>query len=178
MSLLLALMSLFGSPGAVSPTVGAMCSISSLRENPEGYFYPLAAIRRFVLDAQVIVRAVAVGTDSVSLIEDPAFPDAVVFRVLEVLRGAEPVTRLILQGKLVPRDDFNSGPVPYRMVRGSGQRGDCSAREYRLGAEYLFLLRSRAGGWTPHWAGLAPLNEQIRGGDDPWVVWVRRELGS
>ncbi|MFL5607097.1 MAG: phosphatase PAP2 family protein, partial [Gemmatimonadaceae bacterium] len=64
--------------------------------------------------------------------------------------------------------------VPYTMVRMAGQRGDCYARQYRRGAEYLLLLRHvDAKTLTPYWIPLAPLNEQVRGSDDAWVTWVR-----
>ena len=72
---------------------------------------------------------------------------------------------------------LRSNPEGYHYrLEGAGQRGDCYAREYRRGAEYLFLLRHGPAGPTPHWAPLAPLNEQIRGAEDPWIAWVRTEL--
>jgi hypothetical protein len=74
----------------------------------------------------------------------------------------------------VARDDFNSGTVPYQMVRSAGQRGDCHAREYRAEAEYLLLLQQLGvEGLSAHWKPLAPFNEQLRGPDDPWLIWVR-----
>jgi hypothetical protein len=80
-------------------------------------------------------------------------------------------------GVLVEQEDLRDGPIPYQMVRPAGQRGNCFATEYRPGAEYLLLLsRSDRAGLTPYWAPLAPLNEQIRGPDDPWVAWVREQL--
>ena len=88
-----------------------------------------------------------------------------------------PEDRLLFPGTLVDRDDFNPDSVPYTIVRPAGQRGDCDAKEYRLGAEYLFILRpSRRGGLTPHWRPLAPFNEQLRGADDPWIEWVRAQV--
>jgi hypothetical protein len=39
----------------------------------------------------------------------------------------------------------------------------------------------RRDGWnrfTPYWAPLLPVNEQIRGRDDPWLLWVRREIAA
>lgn len=160
------------------------CSVRALRSNPEGYFWSLDRIRSFVDSADVIVRARA---DYV--IETPAGQSAanprsdVQFVVLEVLRGRPPV-ELRVGGYFVDHDDFNRGDVPYRIVRPSGQRGSCFTQEYRRGAEYLLLLRDAphvlpiiAEGneprLTPYWAALAPLNEQVRGPDDPWVVWVR-----
>jgi hypothetical protein len=81
-----------------------------------------------------------------------------------------------LRGSVVSHDDFNRLPVPYGMVRSAGQRGDCDAREYRLDAEYLLILRTAYDGLNPHWKPLAPFNEQVRGADDPWVVWVRQQV--
>jgi hypothetical protein len=31
-------------------------------------------------------------------------------------------------------------------------------------------------GLSIQWAALAPLNEQVRGHDDPWVNWVRERV--
>ena len=168
-------------PLAAAAPRPARCSVSTLRHNPEGYHYPLQDIRRFVSEADIIVRVVAL--DSVTgLPSDPAhWPNrdgrGVVFETLEILRGPLDGAQLTMPGGLADRDDFNTGPVPYRIVRRAGQRGDCFAREYRRGAEYLLLLRRIGSSLTPYWAALAPLNEQIRGADDPWLVWVRSELG-
>jgi hypothetical protein len=98
---------------------------------------------------------------------------AVRFEITEVLRGSVQDRQLTLQGTLVDGDDFNPLPVPYRMVRLAGQRGDCFASEYRTGAEYLQLLTENWSGLTARWWPLAPSNEQLRGPDDPWLAWVR-----
>jgi hypothetical protein len=114
--------------------------------------------------AEVIVRAVAVGGDS----------GVVAFEAREWLRGPRhrPDT-LRVGGRVVARDDYNRGPVPYAFVRPSGGRGGCYAREYRPGAEYLLLLRRGGAALTPYWSALAPVNELVRGAGDPWVGWVR-----
>jgi hypothetical protein len=153
---------------------GERRSVMELRQNPEGYHWPEARILTFVQDADRIVRAVAME----SMGEPPAVGrrSQVRFRVVERIRGAVQMDELTFQGILVDQDDFNEGEIPYRMVRRSGQRGDCFAHEYRVGAEYLFLLRERNGSLTPHWAPLAPTNEQIRGADDPWLAWVRARV--
>ena len=39
-------------------------------------------------------------------------------------------------------------------------------------------VSSRQGHLTPYWAPLAAVNEQVRGGQDPWVAWVRRQLAG
>lgn len=154
------------------------CWVGPLRHNPEGYFWPLADIRAFVDSADVIVRARA--TRLIDTERSPAGlgyrNTAVEFEPLEVLRGDSALRPLQIPGGFAQSDDFNSTAVPYRIVRMAGQRGDCFATEYRAGAEYLLILRRLNGDLTPYWAPLAPLNEQIRGREDPWVSWVRAEL--
>ena len=159
------------------------CSVRGLRENP-GYRYRVDQIEQFVNRATVIVRAVAVGTDTL-VVSAPATAEraettyrlpAVRFDVTETLRGAVPDGQLILQGTPVENDDFNALPVPYTMVRPAGQRGDCFASEYRVGAEYLLLLQENLYGLTARWWPLAPANEQLRGADDPWLQWVRDHI--
>lgn len=145
-----------------------LCSVQELRENPDGYHWPLDRIEGFVDEAEVIVRAVALG------VEEQAEPwSEVGFGVTEVVRGEVDEEKLVFQGQLVDRDDFNEGEVPYQIVRPAGQRGDCFARQYRAGAEYLFFLWEQDGSLTPYGPPLAPTNEQVRGRDDPWVAWVR-----
>ena len=181
---LLVLVAVVALPVPPVPHGRSLCSVSELRANP-GYHYRIERIREFVDSASVIVRAVAIGIDSAG--DRPATPPDVRsfeylirFRVVETLRGAVLDGRLVLPGILVDRDDFNPNPVPYTIVRLSGQRGDCAAKDYRAGAEYLFILRpSRVDGHlTPYWRPLAPFNEQVRGPDDPWVEWVRAQVRS
>lgn len=168
-----------------------LCSVSTLREQPD-HLYPVSHIEQMVREAEVVARAVAVDTlpglplDSMAPYEaatgDPSeivvgFPE-IRFRTNEILRGPFPTTEFTFHGIVAEADDFNTLPVPYRMVRPSGQRGNCYARDYRLGSEYLFLLKRRDGALTPHWIALGPTNEQIRGDDDPWVKWVREQLAE
>jgi hypothetical protein len=161
------------------PSSPAVCRIAELVASPD-YRYRVERVREFIDSATVIVRAVAVGVDTLDTDStDPAYrrEPAVVFRPVETLRGTVPENRLIFPGTLVERDDFNPGPVPYTIVRLAGQRGDCEAKEYRLGSQYLFILRpGYRGGLTPHWRALAPFNEQVRGADDPWAEWVRARV--
>ena len=148
------------------------CSVVELRENAR-YEYQVERIRQFIDSASVIVRARAVST---LLTAGSARGDGdprVAFEILERIREPDSLQRIVLRGIGVLNDDFNRDTVPYRIVRPAGQRGDCYAREYRLRAEYLLILETRAGELTPHWKPLAPFNEQVRGQDDPWVVWVR-----
>ena len=140
------------------------CSVRVLRYQ-DGYRYTEGQIRQFVWETDAVVRAVAV--DSIAALPYE-YRGWVRFRPTEILRGLFPSREFWLQGDLVDGDDFNQDPVPYGMVRPAGQRGDCFASEYRLGGEYLFLLKKDAGGLlTPWWVPLAPLNEQISGPEDP-----------
>jgi len=147
---------------ARSPT---LCSVGELKSSP-GYSYRVDRIRQFVDSASVIVRARALASSTGDT--------HVRFAILEHIRGPDSLSHLELRGVLVARDDFNSGTVPYQIVRSAGQRGDCHAQEYRAGAEYLLILQERGiEGLSPHWKPLAPFNEQLRGPDDPWLIWVR-----
>jgi hypothetical protein len=98
------------------------------------------------------------------------------FRVTETLKGKAPED-LRLPGRLTDNDDLNDRPVPYDFVRPSGRRGGCYAFLYKQGASYLLLLREREGAPTVEWDPLAPVNEQLRSGNDPWLEWVRKRVG-
>ena len=163
-----------------------MCSFGESPDRP--HISSLEWVRSLVHNAQLIVRARAVryGQGDHYLVP----PDAagmggartVEFQVLENLtprRGVPTTSTLYIGGYLTSHDDFNRGTVPYLQVRTDGQRGSCFASQYRRGGEFLLLLQVRPSGYyTPYWSILAPLNEQIRGADDPWVQWVRRQLSS
>ena len=156
----------------------ALCSVRELRVSP-GYIWRAERITDFVDSADVIVRARAVARDSMlgGPLDSPRWFPAVRLEVLEALRDSTHLS-IVAYGDVVDRDDFNPLSVPYQMVRRAGQHGDCYASEYRLGAEYLLLLKRDARGLTPYWKPLAPLNEQITGTDDPWVQWVRKRVFS
>lgn len=177
----------------------SMCSVRTLREQP-GYQYTVAQIQHLVESAEVIVRAEAVDSFRVFRANPPRPKDTrdtrrierlgigpydlIRFRTIEVLRWPDPAEVLggpfpglfTLSGTVSDTDDFNTLPVPYGMVRPSGQRGSCYTSEYRIGGEYLFLLVRRDNELTPHWSPLSPTNEQIRGDDDPWLQWVCEQL--
>ena len=146
------------------------CSVGELRNSRDSQ-YRIERVRQFLDSAEVIVRAKALST-----FQDGGFWSRIRFEVVERLRAPDSLKHVDLRGSVVLHDDFNQLPVPYRMVRPAGQRGDCDAREYRLDAEYLLILRSGHDGLNPHWKPLAPFNEQVRGSDDPWVVWVRQQV--
>jgi len=137
-----------------------------------------------VAEASAIVRVIALDSTRSAANNDVLRGRRVRFRVAEVLRGSDVPSEISIPGILTPHDDYNSGSVPYRDVRFSGQGGSCYAFEYRRGAEYLFLLIRATetnivwtgGEWTPYWANLRPTNEQIRGDDDAWLRWVRSRL--
>lgn len=154
------------------------CSVGELRNNPEGYVWPLPNIRAFVAEADVIVRAKAVGVGPAQPL--PLFGrtkhTSIEFTVQEVLKGDTSLTRLFVPGDSSSNDDFNEGAVPYRIVRRGGQSGNCIATSYKIGAEYLLLLRPTNDVLNPYWAPLAPLNEQVTGAEDAWVQWVRDQL--
>jgi hypothetical protein len=173
MELLFAAM--FASLGYGADTSG-MCSVRELRTAP-GYLWSVERIGQFVDSADVIVRVRAVAADSSRPSETivKPWPTGVRFEVLERLRG-DVGSPIVLSGFVVLHDDYNKLEVPYRLVRGAGQRGDCFASEYRLGAEYLLIMRQRADGLTPHWWPLAPANEQLRGATDPWLRWVTKRV--
>jgi hypothetical protein len=118
--------------------------------------------------ADRIVRATAVSADTRA--------QTVTFAPSEWIRTGETAdSTLTLNGIAVAHDDFNDGKVPYRLVRPAGRRGSCFALEYRLGAQYLLLLSSHPLPNTIQWWPLAPVNEQLRGDEDPWLTWVRQE---
>ena len=114
----------------------------------------LKPVVQVIRESQTIVRALVVGP-------------GITLRVLEVIKGAYDRPFVTVPGQI---RDYASDPArrpPYEQI------GDCFARSYKDGAQYLLLLR----GGTPYWAPLSPTNEEVAGPDDPWVVWVKRQVG-
>jgi hypothetical protein len=97
--------------------------------------------------------------------------------VLEVIRGKVPAD-LFLDGVLVGEDDFNDETSPYDSVRSEGRRGSCFASSYRTGGQFLLLLKKRGSDFTVDWYPLAPVNEQLRSVNDPWLLWVRTQANA
>jgi hypothetical protein len=98
------------------------------------------------------------------------------FKVLEVVHGKVPAD-LILPGVLVDMDDFNDQIPPYNLVRPAGRRGSCFASSYRSGGQFLLMLKKRGDGeFSVDWYALAPVNEQLHSVNDPWLVWVRKQV--
>jgi len=60
-------------------------------------------------------------------------------------------SNLILPGYLVENDDFNDHAPPYNFVRPNGRRGSCFANSYRLGGQFLLLLKKRSSEYTVNW---------------------------
>jgi hypothetical protein len=157
------------------------------------YVGPLLSAERLVDAAEVIARARAEGLSSTPGRASglSASPTQVRFAILELLKGRLPSITVEFNGSLTDRDDRNDVPVPYNFVRPGGRQGNCVALEYRVGAEYLLLLRRAAPAYvggvvgltaeqnelTPYRAPLSPTNEQLFGGaSDPWFVWVSNQL--
>lgn len=146
--------------------------------------YPPSAVGA-IHGADLIVRAVNRGY----LTTPPTPPDRggwtlspplspLQFDVVEVLKGAQTNTQVILDGYEAQTDDFNDRSVPYDFVRPGGRSGRCFANTYKVGAEYLLMLRyaRSSGDFTVDWYMLGAVNEQLRSEEDPWLLWVRDEL--
>lgn len=170
--------------GLFTAAVAAAAAHSFLAVPRLCYLEADATPETLVASASAIVRVIALDSARGAPKNDVVRGARVQFRVVEVLRGSDVPAEFSVPGFLTSDDDFNSGSIPYRDVRLSGQGGSCYAFQYRRGAEYLFLLiRARetnivwtAGEWTPYWASLRPTNEQIRGDTDAWLRWVRHRL--
>jgi hypothetical protein len=166
--------------------VGLLLVLGVAPASPCTVVGPLPTPRALVQQAQVIVRVRAEG-----LSDRPGKPGTMAgaptqvrFTVLEVLKGTLSSEELSFNGALRADDDLNDRPVPYDFVRPGGRAGNCFAMDYRIGAEYLLLLRrsehpafAQAEELTPYWGALSPTNEQLLAGrNDPWLAWVRRQL--
>ena len=153
------------------------CSVPELRGRP-GYAWTVQDIRGYVRRSDVVVRAQALDNDSVFFTEPSLRGRGVRFVAQEVLQGSLPSDTFVIRGTAVDMDEFNDGEVPYRSPRMSAMAGSCFASSYKRGGEYLFLLKGQREGLSPYWVPLAPVNEQVRGAQDPWVVWVRNVLSG
>jgi len=148
--------------------------------------------KRMVAAADLILRVIAVEYSgpppSARLRIGPAgLPDSDIrFQVDEVVKGSYDKTVILLPGYLGVGDDWNPQNPPYTSVRPSGKGGSCFANTYRRGGEFLLMLkkwypakgsRRLLDGYTIQWYPLGPVNEQVRSSDDPWVQWVREQVG-
>ncbi len=125
--------------------------------------------------ADAVVRVRAIG--SLAAADLTAWPPGSVrLEVLEILSGTVSGRELVLPGKIRDYASTRERRVPYDGVDCARARGcgGCYAYDYKLGAQYLLLLKRD----SPYWAALAPTNEEIGGPSDPWVVWVRQRLAG
>lgn len=90
------------------------------------------------------------------------------FTVLEVVKGGDDPGVLHVVANESEFQGANRGRVPYTAAR-PGADGLCYALDYRIGREYLLFLQEGQLYFEP---GM-PINEEVDGADDPWVVWVR-----
>ena len=153
------------------PAASRACSISHLATPAE-----------LTQQADAIVHARAVGYETAPRSKwwTTGEPDSRVrFQVLETLRGTAPST-LVLHGYLAQGDDFNDQPSPYTFVRPGGRAGSCLASTYKQNGEYLLFLKKSAqsGELTTYWGPLAPVNEQLHPGNDPWLLWTRKQIAA
>jgi hypothetical protein len=151
-------------------TLPAFVLVLSLHAFPCQRATPVSSVE-IVNQADVIVRAIAerydVAPQNPNLVTTGVPDSTVHFHVLEVIRG-EARTDLTLPGYLSERDDFNDHPSPYKFVRLGGRAGSCIANTYRLGAQFLLLLKKdQFGELTVNWYALGPVNEQLHSTNDP-----------
>ncbi len=126
-----------------------------------------------VRTADAVVRVRAIG--SLAAADPTAWPpESVRLELLEVLSGTVSGRELVLPGRIRDYAATRERRLPYDGVdcARAGGCGGCYAYDYKLGAQYLLLLKRN----SPYWAALAPSNEEIGGSSDPWVVWVRQRL--
>ncbi len=133
-----------------------------------------------IAQADVIVRAVAMTYRGEILLEPDAYryEPLIEFKVLEILKGEGVPKALHIWGGLSIKDDFNMPGEPFNAIRPSGAEGSCYAYRYKKDGEFLLFLKRSERGLTPYWASMAPANQQLRSADDPWLLWVRNNLGS
>jgi hypothetical protein len=132
-------------------------------------------------EADLIVRALAVRylkEPDLGLFTTGTPESIVIFEVLEVLKGEAGNDPLHFHGYLANHDDYNDHPAPYRFVRPGGRAGSCFANTYKNQAHYLLFLKQSPQGYTVNWDALAPVNEQLRSEQDPWLLWVRGFLAG
>jgi len=124
-------------------------------------------------EAEVIVRARAVEY-SVPPERDTGL-GAVRFEIAEVLKGSFEPRALDLPGQMERYDGPNEDPPPHNFVRLGGRHGDCYARDYRKGQEYLLFMQRRSGYWTANWSPLAATNEEASAA---WVAWTKEAISK
>lgn len=157
-----------------------MANSSSVTACSRGYPFRLNEL----FTADFIVRATAV---KYIVPFDPKKPvsstpeSTIEFRTEEKIWGADIPKAIELHGYLTDQDDFNEVPLPYRFVRPGGREGMCQASIYKKGAQFLLFVKRNAvvmtsTGYTTNISALGPTNEQLRGPNDPWLLWVKSYL--
>ena len=137
------------------------------------------------LVAQATSIVVAVPIDYETKAEPPDPFGSIRFDIKKVLKGEPSMKQLNVRGELTDKDDFNEGTVPYTSIRPSGKSGSCFAYSYKNGASYLLFLKEQKGSdehkpkeLSPYWTPLAPVNEQLKSMDDPWLEWVESAINK
>jgi len=146
----------------------------------------ISSPEELVSSAELIVLATAldyVGSSPGSSRTTGVAETTVRFRVESVLKGTYTAADLSLNGYVEAFDDWNDQPVPYTFVRRNGRHGSCFANTYGRGSKFVLMLKRGTNlhlqgrtEYTVNWAALAPVNEQIKSADDPWVQWVRQQI--
>jgi hypothetical protein len=160
---------------------GLLCSLSTPAINVNACSRGGAFTFSELFDnADVIIRATAVQyakpPDNPNM-KTSGEPDSTVqFKVEEILRGKDLPDRIVLNGYLSDKDDYNDMAVPYTFVRPNGRRGSCFANTYRQGGQFLLFLKKSDKTYTPNISALGPTNEQLRSENDPWLEWVKNHL--
>lgn len=152
----------------ITPLLVLGCVLIISPTNIKACSAPVISPDATVKSADVIVRATPL-----EFVEN----ERIKFKVLEVLKGNDVPSTLIIKGSLTKKDDYNERPIPYWHVRPSGS-APCYAYEYKEGAEFLLILKEQDGKLTPYWYPLAPTNEQLRPVKDAWFIWVKEFLQS
>ncbi|APR86052.1 Hypothetical protein A7982_11401 [Minicystis rosea] len=140
----------------LAPARARACSLSSDFLPPSNY--------ELVRLAEQVVLARAVSATS----------QDVTFEVVETLRGSalRPKDAITLQG-FVAR---YAGPSPvddFSRARPGASAGACIAYDYRVGGQFLLLLRGSASKWATLGTPFARVNEEVTAPNDPWLAAVR-----
>ena len=133
----------------------------------------LKPIEQVIRDSDAIVRAQVVASEPRGRTD----PGRITLRVVEVLKGSYDRPFVTVTGQIRGYPSDPARRPPYEQIDCVGRVpgcANCFAQSYKDGARYLLLLK----GGTPYWAPLSPTNEEVSGPDDPWVVWVKRQLAG
>lgn len=94
------------------------------------------------------------------------------FRVLKVLKGAYPDIHFEVEGYdrflgRTPENDLTS-------VRHGALAGSCTARDYRVGHNYVLFCNRMDNGLFVHGPPFSRINEEVDGEDSPWTQAITR----